>query len=125
MLWLCTPVAYSRRVRFIETSTFTKRIVALLSDAEYSRLQRDLLQNPRAGKVIQGTGGLRKMRWGDESRHRGKRGGARIIYYWYQPAEEFFMLLAFSKDEQEELTLPRRESSGSSCKRSSRESQRF
>jgi mRNA-degrading endonuclease RelE of RelBE toxin-antitoxin system len=92
------------RVRFVETAVFTKRIVDLLSDAEYTRLQRFLIQDPRAGKVIQATGGLRKLRWGDESRHRGKRGGVRVIYYWYQKGEEFYMLLAFSKDDQEDLT---------------------
>jgi hypothetical protein len=81
------------RVRFVETAVFTRRIVELLSDVEYTRLQRSLIREPRAGKVIQGTGGLRKVRWGDESRHRGRRGGIRVIYYWYQSGEEFFMLL--------------------------------
>lgn len=89
---------------FVETSVFTRRITSLLSDEEYTRLQRELLTSPRSGKVIQGTGGLRKLRWGDESKHRGKRGGVRIIYYWYQDDEEFYMLFAFAKNEQEDLT---------------------
>jgi len=91
-------------MRFVETVVFTRRITQLLSDDAYTRLQRDLLRNPQVGKVIQGTGGLRKLRWGDESKQRGKRGGLRIIYYWYFSEQEFYMLLAFSKNEQEDLT---------------------
>ena len=103
-LFIYTSLAYSALMRFVETPVFTRRITDLLSDDAYTRLQRDLLRNPRAGKVIQGTGGLRKLRWGDESKQRGKRGGLRIIYYWYFSEEVFYMLLAFSKNDQEDLT---------------------
>ena len=40
------------------------------------------MQNPEAGDVIEGTGGLRKIRYTDEKRGKGKRGGLRVIYYW-------------------------------------------
>ncbi len=40
-----------------------------------------LLKNPEAGDVIEGTGGLRKIRYADEKRGKGKRGGLRVIYY--------------------------------------------
>src|SRR5256885_3318303 len=36
--------------------------------------------NPEAGDVIEGTGGLRKVRFGDPRRAKGKRGGLRVIY---------------------------------------------
>jgi mRNA-degrading endonuclease RelE of RelBE toxin-antitoxin system len=98
----CTPVTYSYPVRFVETTIFTRRITDLLSDGQYAELQKQLVENPKAGPVIPGTGGLRKLRWSGSGR--GKRGGVRVIYYWYNRSEEFFMLLAFAKNEQEDLT---------------------
>ncbi|WP_257644299.1 hypothetical protein [Luteimonas salinisoli] len=47
---------------FIETSVFTRQVEALLSEDEYTRFQHELADNPIAGEVIQGTGGLRKIR---------------------------------------------------------------
>jgi hypothetical protein len=49
-----------------------------------------------------GTGGLRKIRWG--MRGKGKRGGLRIIYYWYTSEETFFMLTVDKKSDKEDLT---------------------
>jgi mRNA-degrading endonuclease RelE of RelBE toxin-antitoxin system len=63
----------------IETPIFTKQLLATLSDDEYRLFQNMLLTRPDAGKVIPGSGGLRKLRWTAEGR--GKRGGLRVIYY--------------------------------------------
>jgi len=46
----------------VETPVFTKRILEILSDEEYRLIQSHLLNKPDAGKVIQGSGGLRKLR---------------------------------------------------------------
>jgi mRNA-degrading endonuclease RelE of RelBE toxin-antitoxin system len=62
-----------------ETSVFTKKINTLLNDEEYRTLQNTLVEMPNSGKIIQGSGGIRKIRWGGSGR--GKRGGIRIIYY--------------------------------------------
>jgi len=48
---------------FIETPVFTRQVRELLSDEAYAAFQWHLAVNPRAGEVIQGTGGLRKVRW--------------------------------------------------------------
>lgn len=64
----------------IETSVFTRRIKELMSDDEYKLLQESLINRPDAGVAIQGTGGLRKLRW--KLDRRGKSGDVRIIYYW-------------------------------------------
>lgn len=61
----------------IETDIFTKQLLALLSDEEYRLLQKDLLERPSAGRIIPGSGGLRKLRWKAEGR--GERGGVRLI----------------------------------------------
>ena len=63
----------------LETHAFTARILELLSDDEYRLLQQELVARPDAGRLIRGTGGLRKVRWA--AKGRGKRGGARIVYY--------------------------------------------
>ena len=63
----------------IETSIFTKKISSLLNDEEYRTLQNLLVETPNLGDIIQGRGGIRKIRWGISGR--GKRGGGRIIYY--------------------------------------------
>lgn len=47
---------------FIETSAFTRRITALLTDDEYSALQADLIEQPDLGHVIPEGGGIRKLR---------------------------------------------------------------
>jgi len=63
----------------IETPIFTRRTQSILEDDEYRLLQAQLIQKPDAGKIIPGSGGLRKLRW-SASGH-GKRGGIRVIYY--------------------------------------------
>ena len=55
--------------------------------------------NPEAGDVIPGTGGLRKLRFADERRGKGKRGGLRVIYYWWDPGSQFWLFTIYDKDE--------------------------
>jgi hypothetical protein len=87
---------------FFETSVFTRRVTALLRDDEYAALQQVLVENPKAGDLIAGSGGLRKLRWGLEGR--GKRGGARVIYYHVISRDQFYMLLIYGKNEQDDLS---------------------
>lgn len=86
----------------IETSMFTRRIKELMSDDDYKDLQEALVNRPDMGAIIQGTGGLRKVRWKLEGR--GKSGGIRAIYYWVTADEHIYMLLAYPKNEQDNLT---------------------
>lgn len=86
----------------IETSIFTKIVKVLLNDDEYRELQEELIQNPAIGKIITGSGGIRKVRC--KLQGRGKSGGARIIYYWANNKNQIFMLFAFPKNEMENLT---------------------
>lgn len=62
-------------ISFVETKLFTRLVQEYLSDDEYRALQQALLQDPEAGAVIPGAGGVRKLRWGIAGR--GKRGGLR------------------------------------------------
>ena len=67
---------------FVELPAFERYRADYLDDAVFAELQRALMQNPEAGEVIEGTGGLRKMRFADARRGKGKRGGLRVIYYY-------------------------------------------
>ena len=90
-------------MRIIETSIFTKRINTLLTDEEYRKIQNELIINPEKGKVIRGSGGLRKIRSGISGK--GKSGGVRIIYCWIIKKDIILMLFAYPKNEQDNLTF--------------------
>lgn len=89
-------------MRFIETPVFTRTIVSLLDDEAYQVLQLALLRQPLLGRLIRGSGGLRKIRWALP--RQGKRGGLRIIYYWDDLSETIYLLYAYPKNDQEDLT---------------------
>jgi mRNA-degrading endonuclease RelE of RelBE toxin-antitoxin system len=86
----------------IETSLFTRRIKELMSDEDYKDLQEALVNRPDRGVIIQGTGGLRKIRWKLEGQ--GKSGGVSVIYYWVTATEQLYMLLVYPKSEQDSLS---------------------
>jgi len=87
---------------FIETPIFTKFVTDLVPDDEYRKIQLALVLRPEAGKIISGSGGLRKIRW--KINGGGKRGGLRLIYFWDVSEETIYMLLIYKKSKQEDLT---------------------
>ena len=92
---------------FIELPIFKSRWEALgLNEEDLLRLQIELLADPKAGDVMQGTGGVRKMRFAFE--HRGKSGGVRVIYVDFEVYEKIYLLTAYTKNEKENLTKKER-----------------
>jgi len=89
---------------FFETRAFTARRGDYLSEEGYRTLQNHLLQSPQSGDLMQRTGGFRKLRWYDERRHKGKRGGLRVIYYWLEHTSQFWMFAIYDKDEMSTLS---------------------
>ncbi|MEJ5208290.1 type II toxin-antitoxin system RelE/ParE family toxin [Denitratimonas sp. CY0512] len=87
---------------FIETPAFTKRVKELLDDDAYAKFQAFLRDKPNAGAVIEGTGGLRKVRVSTGGQ--GKSGGARVIYYHFVSASHIALLLIYPKNAQSDLT---------------------
>ena len=88
---------------FVYTTSFRKSWNAMgLGDADLLDLEKALLENPRLGDVIEGTGGARKMRIQLEGR--GKSGGGRVIYLDVYEKEHLYLLLAYPKNVQENLT---------------------
>ena len=92
------------RALFVELPAFAKYRADYLDDEGFRGLQQSMLKNPEAGDVIEGTGGLRKLRHGDSRRGKGKRGGLRVIYYWWDGGRQFWLFTLYDKDEMENLT---------------------
>ena len=94
---------------FVELPAFERSRDSYLDDGGFSRLQEALMANPEAGEVIPGTGGLRKVRFSDARRSKGKRGGLRVIYYYWTGGAEFWLFTLYDKDEMADLTPKQRE----------------
>jgi len=73
-----------------------------------------LSSNPKTGVLIQGTGGIRKLRWA--SKGKGKSGGSRVIYYFYNETIPLFLLTIFGKNEKINLTKAERNELAKSVK---------
>lgn len=95
-------MAYISAVIFVETPTFTRRVLDLLDDESYGALQARLAKYPNEGDVIRGSGGLRKIRWA--AKGHGKRGGVRVIYYWWIGKDRISMLFVYPKNEMDDLS---------------------
>jgi hypothetical protein len=68
-------------LEFVRTPTYERAIAGVLSqEAEREFIESRLLENPRRGVLLAGTGGFRKLRVPLEGR--GKRGGGRVVYYF-------------------------------------------
>lgn len=92
---------------FVELPSFVARWKALgLTDDDLRRLEMELLDNPKVGAVMQGTGGVRKVRFAFENR--GKSGSIRVIYIDFEVYEKIFLLTAYAKADQDNLTKGQR-----------------
>ena len=86
---------------FIESAAFERMRALYLDDEEYAQFQHFMILHPEAGKIVRGSGGVRKLRWKREGT--GKRGGLRVIYLLrYQP-NEFWMLALYAKTRRENV----------------------
>ena len=89
-------------VTVVETPEFLSVMRKLMIEEQRAVLVDYLAYNPTAGDLIQGTGGVRKLRWGLEER--GKRGGARVIYFYHSADIPLFALSAYAKNERADLS---------------------
>src|SRR5580704_13340232 len=103
-----TVVEMPELLTFVETSVFTKRLSALGFEESLRGLQLELLDNPEAGDVEPGTAGLRKIRLGDPTRGKGKRGGARVHYPWLPHRGRIYLMFIYGKNEASTLTADQR-----------------
>ncbi|MBQ5989384.1 MAG: type II toxin-antitoxin system RelE/ParE family toxin [Oscillospiraceae bacterium] len=92
---------------FIMTQEFDKNWKAMgLTDDDLKSLQEELIFNPAKGDVIQGTGGLRKLRIAFEGR--GKSGSGRVCYVDFVVYEKIYLITAYPKNEKENLSKAER-----------------
>ena len=89
---------------FVELPAFIRHRSDYLDDEGLRALQNALMENPEAGDVIEGTGGLRKVRQADPRRGKGKRSGLRVIYYWWDGRRQFWLFTLYDKDEMDDLS---------------------
>lgn len=85
-----------------ETPEYIHRAQKLLSDGERRDLLSYLATHPRAGDLMEGTGGIRKLRWARGGR--GKSGGVRVIYYFHSEGMPLYLLTLFAKNERANLS---------------------
>ena len=93
-------------ITVIETPEYLKRAGNIFSENEMMNITFSLATQPTAGTIIQGTGGVRKLRWGVHNK--GKRSGARLIYYYHDKTIPLTMLTAFEKSERANISKSER-----------------
>lgn len=93
-------------ITVVETGVFSRRAEKLLTAEEREALVDYLAENPEAGDEIEGTGGVRKLRYA--AKGKGKSGGVRVIYYYYTDEIPLFALLVYGKNERADLTPEQR-----------------
>jgi len=75
-----------------------------LTDDDLAELENIIIKNLEAGKIIRGTGGVRKIRFSMPVSNKGKSGGTRILYVDYYSREKTVMLNAYAKGEKDNIT---------------------
>lgn len=85
-----------------ELPEYIVRAASLLNESERKAIVDYLAEHPCAGVLIEGTGGVRKLRWGRGNK--GKRGGVRVIYYYHSDHIPLYLLTVFGKSERANLS---------------------
>ncbi len=85
------------KAAFVELPAFDRHRAEYLSDEAFRMLQTTLIQSPNAGAAIEGTGGLRKLRFADVRSGKGKRGGLRVIYFWWEAGFQFWLYTLYDR----------------------------
>ncbi|HTW93654.1 MAG TPA: hypothetical protein VMD30_02595 [Tepidisphaeraceae bacterium] len=89
----------------IQVSEFVARWRRLrLNDEDLRALETQLLFRPDAGRPMEGTGGLRKLRFAPPSWHRGKSGAMRVAYVYFPKYERIYLITLYTKEEKDNLT---------------------
>ena len=93
-------------LEFVWLKSFERQASGLLGEIDRMELETRLIENPEAGNVMPGTGGLRKMRVA--AKGKGRRGGARVIYYLRSTRGRIYVITIYAKNVKEDLTAEER-----------------
>jgi hypothetical protein len=89
-------------VSLVETESFIRQAKGTFSEDDLAELKLNLAGNPKAGRLVPRTGGLRKLRFSTPGT--GKRSGARVIYYYHSGVMPILLLAVYRKAEKINLT---------------------
>lgn len=89
-----------------ETTIYLRCAEKLLTAVERMDVVSYLAAHPKAGDLMEGTGGVRKLRWARAGM--GKSGGVRVIYYVHSDAMPLYLLTVFAKGDRENLSKAER-----------------
>lgn len=114
--WACgnidkhKPMAYIFSMKapmtVIETPSFLRDAKSLISEEERLEIVAFLARNPNSGDLLQGTGGIRKVRFAREGG--GKSGGYRVVYFYHSQDIPVFALNIFAKNEKANVSQAER-----------------
>jgi hypothetical protein len=89
-----------------ELPSYIRLAEKLLSEQERQDLLAYLAVHPKAGDIMEGTGGVRKLRW--RRGGQGKSGGVRVIYYFHDELMPLYLLTLFAKGDKANLSKAER-----------------
>lgn len=92
----------SAMITIAEVPEYIRQAEKLLTAEERQDIVSYLAAHPKSGDLIEGTGGIRKLRWGRGGR--GKSGGVRVIYYYHSEVMPLYLVALFAKNEQANLS---------------------
>ncbi len=91
-------------LRFIETKTFSQDRERLgLDDNDVNAIQVLIMLDPDGHPLIQGTGGLRKLRFAKHGSGKGKSGGLRVCYVYFEASSIVALITAYGKNEADNI----------------------
>ena len=85
---------------------FIRQAEKLLGYQDHQDVISYLAEHPKSGDLIEGTGGVRKLRWGRGSQ--GKSGGVRVIYYFHNSTMPLYLLTLYAKNTRSNLSNSQR-----------------
>ncbi len=86
----------------VPIGSFEDKARKLLGKTGFDNMLELLARRPKVGRIIEGTGGLRKVRIARPGK--GKSGGTRVIYYYHSERRPLLLLLIYAKAAQDSLT---------------------
>lgn len=92
-------------ITFVEMLGFSKEWAKLgLDESDLALLHAGLMADPNIGKLIKGTGGLRKLRFSSSKWNAGKRDGARVCYVYFEQCSIVALFTVYRKGKKDTLT---------------------
>jgi hypothetical protein len=93
-------------ITIAEVPEYIRQAEKILTEVERQDVLNYLAAHPKVGDLIEGTGGIRKLRWGRGGH--GKSGGVRVIYYYHSELMPLYLLTLFAKNKQDNLSKAER-----------------